>query len=313
MSRPAVTAVTAADGARIATHDLGGSGPPLVAAHAAGFHGLVLGPLARHLAPDFHVIAFDSRGHGDSRLPPGPALDWYGLATDVLAVVDGLGLHHPFGFGHSSGGTAVLMAEQARPGTFAAIYCYEPVIVPADPPLGRDEDSWLAAQVRRRRTTFASREEARQHYASKPPLDALDPDALRAYVDHGFADTGDGRMRLKCHPDDEAQVYEMATAHDAYTRLPEVGCPVTVACGSASDGCSPKRGRTHAERLPAGRHEELAGLGHFGPLQDPAAVATSVRRAFAAVRRRRPPGTGDHGGGGSPTAAGADRPPPPPR
>jgi pimeloyl-ACP methyl ester carboxylesterase len=35
-----------------------------------------------------------------------------------------------------------------------------------------------------------------------------------------------------------------------------------------------------AERLPQARLEELPGLGHFGPLQDPAAVAESIIRAF---------------------------------
>jgi pimeloyl-ACP methyl ester carboxylesterase len=266
---------------QIAVHRLGGEGPALVMAHAAGLHGLVLGPLARHLAGAFRCVAFDARGHGDSRLPAGAGLDWYGLADDVLAVVDRLGLDRPYGFGHSSGATAVLMAEQARPGTFAGVYCYEPVIVAADPPLGRDDDSVLAARARHRRRTFPSREEAYRHYASKPPLDGVDPEALRAYVDHGFDDAG-GEVRLKCDPEHEALVYEMATAHDAYARLPEIGCPVAVVCGADTDGCPPDRGRAHAERLPHGCHEVLDGLGHLGPLERPDVVAASVLRFFPA-------------------------------
>ena len=296
MRPPPPVFVTAPDGARVAVHDLGGQGDPLVAAHAAGFHGWVFSPLARLLAADFHCFSFDARGHGDSRLPEGGELDWYGLAADVLAVVDGLGLRRPYGLGHSSGATALLMAEQARPGTFAAIYCYEPVIVPADPPLGRDKGSWLAAQARRRRKTFASRDEAVRNYASKPPLDVLHPEALRAYVDHGFEDIGEegeeGGVRLKCRPQNEAAVYETATANDAYARLGEVACPVAVVCGAESDGCTPDTARAHAARLPAGRSKVLPGLGHFGPLQRPEQVAASVRRFFAAcappVRARRP-------------------------
>lgn len=267
---------------RIATHDLGGQGPALLLAHAAGLHGLVLAPLARHLVGTYRCVAFDARGHGDSRLPPRASLDWYGLAADVLAVVDGLALDHPYGFGHSSGATALLMAEQARPGTFTAIYCYEPVIVAADPPLGRDDDSVLADRARHRRPAFPSREDARRHYAAKPPLDAVDPEALQAYVDHGFEDAGDGGVRLKCDPEHEAMVYEMATAHDAYARLAEVACPVVVACGSASDGCPPERGWAHAQRLPRGGHAVLDGLGHLGPLERPDQVAASVARFLAA-------------------------------
>ena len=270
--------VTAPDGVEVAVHDFGGDGPPLLLAHAAGLHGLVFAPLARHLTDRFRCLAHDGRGHGDTSLPPGLALDWHGLAADLLAVVDGAGLERPYGFGHSSGGTALLMAEQARPGTFAAIYCYEPVIVPADPPLGRDDDSVLGAQARRRRTTFPSREEARRHYGSKPPLDALHPDVLQAYVDHGFEEAEDGGVRLKCHPEDEATVYEMATAHDAYARMGDVTCPVLVACGSETEACTPARARAHVERLPHGRHEVLDHLGHLGPLQRPEQVAASILR-----------------------------------
>lgn len=284
MSPPA-TFVSTSDGLEVATHDLGGRGRPLVMAHAAGFHGRVFAPLAQHLVDDFHCVSFDGRGHGDSRLPPAHELDWHGLATDVLAVVGGMALDRPYGFGHSSGGTVVLMAEQERPGTFAAIYCFEPVIVPADPPLGRDDDSVLAAQARRRRTTFASRDEACRHYASKPPLDVLAPEVLRAYVDHGFEEADAGGVRLKCRPDDEAAVYEMATAHDAYARLPDVRCPVLVACGSETDGCTPERAQCHAERLPLGHSEVLSGVGHFAPLERPEDVASSIRRFFLEAAR----------------------------
>lgn len=273
--------VTASDGTEIATHDLGGGGVPVVMAHAAGLHGMVFAPLARRLANDFHCVSFDGRGHGDSPLAAGQDLDWHGLAADVLGVVDGLALDRPYGFGHSSGGTAVLMAEQARPGTFAAIYCFEPVIVPADPPLGRDDANWLAAQARRRRAVFASREEAYAQYASKLPLAALAPEALKAYVDHGFADAEEGGVRLKCRPEVEATVYETATAHDAYARLSEVICPVMVACGSLTDGCRPEQACEHAARLPSGQTEVLVDAGHFGPLERPEQVAASVRRFFA--------------------------------
>ncbi len=278
-----MVSVTTSDGVRIAAHDPGGDRAPLVMAHAAGLHGLVFAPLAAHLAGAFRCVSFDGRGHGDSPLPGGLDLDWYGLAEDVLAVVRGLALERPYGFGHSSGGTAVLMAEQARPGTFTAIYCYEPVIVPADPPLGRDDDSWLAGLARRRRTTFASKDEARRHYASKPPMDTLDPAALRAYVEHGFEDADPAGVRLKCRPDHEATVYEMATAHDAYARLGEVRCPVIVACGSRTEACTPERARCHAQCLPSGRVEVLPDLGHFGPLERPHAVASSLRRFFLDV------------------------------
>jgi pimeloyl-ACP methyl ester carboxylesterase len=244
-------------------------------------HGAVWAPLAARLA-DFHCVAFDARGHGDSGLPPALDFDWRGLARDVLAVVDGLGAGphtgRPFGVGHSSGATAMLLAEQARPGTFGALYCFEPVIVVAELPLGRDTGNWLAAGARRRREVFASSEDAYAHYASKPPFAAWAPEALAAYVDHGLAPLADGTVRLKCRGENEAMVYEMASAHDGFAHMSEVACPVMLASGSETDALGPTTVEALARRLPDPRTEVLPGLGHFGPLEDPAAVAASIRR-----------------------------------
>jgi pimeloyl-ACP methyl ester carboxylesterase len=102
--------VASPPGVAVAVHDLGGGGDPLVTAHAAGFHGLVFSPLARGLAAGFRCVTFDGRGHGDTALPRGVDPDWYGLAADLLAVVEGLGLDRPLAFGHSSDG---FVREQA--------------------------------------------------------------------------------------------------------------------------------------------------------------------------------------------------------
>ena len=279
--------VVAADGVAVAVHDLGGTGPPIVFSHATGLHGLVWRSVAAHLADSFACRSFDQRGHGDSGVPEDLDFDWRGFALDTLAVVAGLGAR-PFGVGHSSGATALLLADQARPGTFSALYCYEPVVVPADPPLGRDLGNWLAAGARRRRDAFASRDEARGHYARKPPFDRWAPEALADYVEHGFADQPDGSVRLKCRGEHEALVYEMASAHDGFSRMGEVRCPVAVVRGGDTDAMSPPAITGLLERLPDARVEVLPGLGHFGPLEDPAAVGASIRAFLTTVAGAAP-------------------------
>ena len=172
------------------------------------------------------------------------------------------------------------MAEAARPGTFRALYVWEPVVMPFDG-TPAPQDNPLTEGALRRREVFPSRQDAYANFSSKPPFSALDPDALRAYVDHGFADTDDGNVRLKCRPVDEAQMYRMGSAHHAFSRFPEVHCPVVVACGETSNAFGPALIELQAARLPHARTEVLAGLGHFGPLEDPAAVAASIGKAFA--------------------------------
>lgn len=252
----------------------------LLLAHATGFHGLVWRPFAGHLAGRHRCVSWDFRGHGDSTAPADHHFDWHGFAADVLAVVDTVAPDGPVAaVGHSKGAAALLLAEAERPGTFSALFCYEPIIFPGDSPMRRimDDDSLpLVGAALRRRDTFPSREEAQANFAAKPPLDVLHPEALAAYVEHGFVDQPDGSVTLKCRPRDEAQMYRMGAGHDAWDRLSEVRCPVVVACGETGLPIGPDEAAVLAARLPHGETAVFDGLGHFGPLQDPAAVAARV-------------------------------------
>jgi pimeloyl-ACP methyl ester carboxylesterase len=272
--------VRSTGGVELAVHDLGGQGPSLLLCHATGFHGRVWGPVAGHLAGRFHCWAPDLRGHGDATSPDDGSFDWHGFADDVLAVVDALGLEGAVA-GHSKGGAALLLAELARPGTFRALWCFEPIVFPFPPrpPMAAEEHP-LAAGALRRREVFPSRQEAEANYRSKPPLAALAPDALHAYVEHGFEDLPDGTVRLKCRGAEEAEVYRMGTSHGAFDRLGGVGCPVTVACGGHSTTITPDLAALLAGALPHGRAEVFDDLGHFGPMEDPAAVAGAIAAAL---------------------------------
>jgi pimeloyl-ACP methyl ester carboxylesterase len=259
----------------LAVHDLGGDGPPLLLAHATGFCGAVLGPLADHLGGRFHCFTFDARGHGQTVTPPGLDWTWARFADDVLAVVDGLRLHGAYGFGHSSGGAALLDAEARRPGTFAALWCFEPIVWPAVTAELVASREPLIAGALRRRDRFASDDEAYENFASKPPLGSLDPAALRAYVDCGFAPDENG-IYLRCSPAVEAAIYQQGLVHDGFGRLGAVRCPVVVGKGGRSVAVEPEVAHAQVDALPAASLVTFADLGHFGPLEDPVAVAARV-------------------------------------
>lgn len=272
--------IMSSDGVDLAVHDLGGSGPPLLLTHATGLHGLAWGPLVPALASRFRCWSFDFRGHGDSSRPVPASFDWQGFGDDVLAVVDGLGLERPFGFGHSQGGTALLLAEQARPKTFRALYLFEPVAPPPEPPPPAMDDHPLVLGALRRRHEFASVDAAVERLGSKPPLAEFHPEALRAYVEHGVRPLPGGRLGLKCRREDEAQTYRMGVRNRAFAHLGDVACPVTLARGTRSRSLSAELARRQVALLANGRSEELDGLGHFGPLEDPDRVAGAVTRAL---------------------------------
>lgn len=282
-SRPTARYV-APDGSDIAVHDLGGDGEPLLLAHATGFHALVLAELARYL-PRFHCYGLDFRGHGCSRAASSWNGGWEGFATDVLTVVRGLGLARPFGFGHSLGGASLLLAEEAAPGTFRHLYCFEPIVAPMLDPLAPSFDNPLSATTEWRRERFASKAEALENFASKPPLSILDPAVLADYVEHGFETEGDGRARLRCRPADEARVYANSMSHTGFRDLPKVRCPVDLACGALTESFGEDVIEALSERLResggTARTAVFENLGHFGPMEHPETVAASVTTAFS--------------------------------
>jgi pimeloyl-ACP methyl ester carboxylesterase len=144
----------------------------------------------------------------------------------------------------------------------------------------------LAEGARRRRSTFPSAEDALANYASKAPYADLDPEALRLYVQGGFelvptSEGGDGRaVRLRCRREDEADTFAAAGLHEAFAHLSEVACHVTFCCGEKTDAFGENLMKADAAPVPHARVEVLPSMGHFGPLQAPAAVAASVIGAF---------------------------------
>lgn len=85
--------------------DWGNAGAtPLVLVHgltnsAAGWQ-----RVAEHLASDYHVVALDQRGHGDSGWAPATEYDTDSYVTDLEGFVDALGFERFVLVGHSMGG-----------------------------------------------------------------------------------------------------------------------------------------------------------------------------------------------------------------
>lgn len=276
--------VASTNNVQVVLHYLGGTGPVALFAHATGFHGRVWEPVAKRLH-GWQSFAPDLRGHGDSVIPDDLDFAWSGFADDVLACIDaldevGVDTSRLLGVGHSKGGAALLLAEQRRPGTFSALWCYEPVTFPPEVfemPEASGSNP-LAAGARARRPHFPSYEAAYDNFAAKPPMSSFDPASLRAYVEGGFRQLEDGSVTLKCLPDNEAQVYEMAHSSHAFDHLSEVGCPTVVVRGHDVGFGPSSIAERVSEALPIGCLEVHDDLGHFGPLEAPARMAESIRR-----------------------------------
>jgi pimeloyl-ACP methyl ester carboxylesterase len=273
--------VASSDGVTVAVHDLGGDGAPFLICHATGFLGRVYDPMAAALKERHHVWALDFRGHGDTPRPDNGRFDWGGMSDDLEAVIDALTDEPIAVFGHSMGGAVAMLVEERRPGTLRCAYLYEPIIVPSIAAEGFSggDNNMMATNARKRRATFPSKADALLRYASRPPLDILQASALYAYVEHGFREEADGTARLKCLPDDEAATFA-ATGKATVDLVAKVQTPTTVAVGQDEGSWSPSMfGPAIADAMPNAVLERHPALGHFGPLQDPAAIGAAILRS----------------------------------
>ncbi len=270
---------------RIALADSGGDGEPgVLAVHATGFCKETWGPVADSLGGR-RFIALDQRGHGDSDTPE-PPIDWWDVGRDVLAVEEARRLGpSAVGLGHSSGATALLLAEVLQRSTFRGLVLVEPVVFPG--PAFRAEENLMSAQALRRRSSFSSAQEALESFRGRGPFAGWAEEVLLAYVEHGFHRRAD-QWELKCSLETEAEFYRGATALGLWGRLGEVTCPVLLVSGEGSDS-HPRPVMTYLrDQFTNAKLRTVPGATHFLPQEQPETLGAIVEEFTLGLSKLRP-------------------------
>ena len=107
--------VESSDGVAVAVHDLGGHGPALLLSHATGFNAHSYLPMAKRSPTGSTRSGSTSAATATTPAPSGWEVDWRRYGDDASAAARAIapdgGL---IGFGHSMGGSALLMAARPR-------------------------------------------------------------------------------------------------------------------------------------------------------------------------------------------------------
>jgi pimeloyl-ACP methyl ester carboxylesterase len=268
-------------GAQIALARWGGedSGKPTaLLLHGTGFVAEVWDEIARELASRYTVYAVDRRGHGDSHKPAADRYHFQDFAEDLCRVIEALDLSDIFGIGHSAGATDLLLAAKLLPQRFSRLFVMEPTIM--DPRAARSDVTGLsdfatgAVQgVLRRRAEFDSADAAFARYRATPAFADWTEPSLRAYIDHGFGPTEDGRVRLRCTPEIESallqpifeameQVYTGDIRGNPFGWLADINCPVCVATTEKSWPIYKEMASRAVALIPDASRWTFDGAGH---------------------------------------------------
>ncbi len=269
------------DGLRINALDWGGEGPPLLLQHPNGFCAGFFDPVAQELRREFHPFGVDVRGHGASERPADLAACTFPDVTgDVLAVIDALGFGEIVALGHSMGGAVAVLLDELRPGIVRKALLCEAIAFPPGglPSTATGGPNPMSEIARTRRAVWPDRETVRASYASRPPMNVLEPDALAAYVRYGFRDCDDGQVELACAPEVEARCFEAAGepegALHAFSHLTQFRGSLVVASGDHSN----LPAEVFAAQAKAADAPYLQFDGsHFFPQEDTARTVALVR------------------------------------
>jgi len=268
------------DGQQIAVWDWPGGGPPLLFAHATGFHGRCWDRVIARF-PERRCLAVDARGHGRSS-KPAPPVRWRDFGRDLAAVAEHFALEGATGIGHSMGGHATVQCAALRPATYRGLLLVDPTIFPREI---YGQPSGDASFTLRRKNHWTGPDEMFERFHHRAPFSGWRAEILRDYCDYGLA--GHGRsFVLACPPPVEASIYEAARDHasDIYAEVERVAQPVVVlragrvrrpdALDLAASPTAPGLAREFAR----GRDVAIEGASHFIPMEHPERVAEEIAR-----------------------------------
>ena len=227
------------------------------------------------LRDEFHCIALDQRGHGDSDWAPDADYSIAAQREDVSGFVDQMGLDRFVLVGMSMGAINALAFAVSYVEKLSAL-----VLIDAGP------------EVRRR---GSSRIRDFVNGSAKPEsLDAIieralafnprrDPKVLRRSLMHNLRQQSDGTWVWKY---DRRRFQQMGEVHAAERQglaegLEKVTCPALVVRGAESDVFHEEDAERLAQRLPDGRYITIPRAGHTVQGDNPKDLAAALREFLA--------------------------------
>ena len=253
--------------------------PPMLLLHGFSGHAHTWDTFARAMCDQFHVLALDHRGHGESGWAKDGAYTVDDHARDVGAFHERLGLGPVVLIGLSMGGRNAITFTSLHPGQVEKL-----VIVD----IGPDIDPRGAERVRRTAAEapeeFASVDEAVAYLRRSAPLVSAASDAaLRHRVEHGVKQLPNGRYTWKYDRVLRDQRRKGGTPLvDLWPAVRQINAPTLILRGSESDVFAPETAKRMEELIPASRFVEIPGAGHSIPADAPAAFERAVREFLGA-------------------------------
>jgi pimeloyl-ACP methyl ester carboxylesterase len=256
------------------------SAPPLVLIHGGGDHCRSWDALARALQPDFHVIAPDLRGHGDSEWAKGGSYPLSEYVYDLTRLVQVIDTPRVSLIGHSMGGMVSLIYTGAFPERVSSLVVLDGVTVL--PGAGR-------APPHERIAKWVDQLDKRHDRAPRryPSLEAaatqmqahnkrLSRDLALHLATHGTRQNADGTYSWKFDPYQRAAAPQRLWPEDHVALWARIACP-TLLINAAESFLGGSRAAGLAQHFPNARIETVPDAGHWLQHDKPGEVLALIQ------------------------------------
>jgi pimeloyl-ACP methyl ester carboxylesterase len=250
------------NGQRLYYEDSGEGETAIVFSHGYLMDHSMFDAQAAALRDDYRVIAWDERGHGETETTPDPFTYW-DSASDVLGLLDELGIEQAVLAGMSQGGFLSMRAALTAPDRVKGLVLIDTQAGTEDPEKlpGYDQliEAWVAP--------------------GGPPQEVLDT-VTQIIIGPGYEDTpawhekwrGIGETQMR-------QIYATLTGRDEiWDRLGEISQPTLVVHGDQDIAIELPIGQKLAESIDGADIAVVPGAGHAANMTHPDQVNPAIRR-----------------------------------
>jgi esterase len=231
--------------------------PPLVLLHGLRGHAHSWDSFSAAICADYHVLALDQRGRGDSEWAKDGDYTTAAYVTDLLGFAEALGLDSCTLAGHSMGGRNAIAFSARYPERVQKLIVVD--IGPTSDPRGRERIRREILEAPEEVDTFDAivRAMSRQNrYAS--------PEILQRRLRYMTQSLANGKLGWRYDPAIREQWRKgVPASEDLWPALGRITCPTLIVRGIDSDILSPEVARQMLEAMPSARVVEIQRATHM--------------------------------------------------
>jgi esterase len=264
-------------GQRIHYLDWGAGGKqPLILLHGIARTAHTFDHVAPHFTKNYHVIAVDMRGHGDSAWDPQGAYVVEDYVRDIAALIAQLQLRNIVLWGNSTGGRVAQMIAGLHPELVSAV-----IVEDVGPERPREVSNRRADRMSKEADGWASVDEL--YVKAKIENPRTPEPVLRDLVQHGSKQRADGRIVWKRDP----AILNGFVPTELWATVRQIKAPIIYILGGVSTIVPAPTQLEIKQALPQAQIVTLPGLGHYPSDEKPAEFLAIVDGFLAATGTRK--------------------------